>query len=74
MYSYPNIKTCIQFFSELRELTIKTWSKIKLDPYTKMITLNWIEFFISQALILDPYNDSGFIGQMKFFQLQIKNC
>ncbi len=74
MYTYPNIKSYIQFFFDMRDLIIKTWSNIKLDPYTKSIILNWIEFFISQALILDPNNDSGYIGQMKLFRLQIKNC
>jgi hypothetical protein len=74
MYTYPNIKSCIQFFSDMRDLIIKTWSNIKLDPYTKSIILNWIEFFIAQALVLDPNNDSGYIGQMKLFSLQIKNC
>jgi hypothetical protein len=74
MYMYLTSKSYAQIYFNFVDVTWKSLSKRKMDEYSKLCLLNWLDFFISQIMIFDPNNNSGFIGNLRYIKLQIKSC
>ena len=74
MYTYPTSKSYSQIYFNFIDVIWKSLSKRKMDEYSKLCLLNWLDFFISQIMIFDPNNNSGFIGNLRYIKLHIKSC
>jgi hypothetical protein len=74
MYSYPLYQIINYWYSFFNKWIYITIRKIKIDPIIKQSILNFADWLISQFIIFDPNNDTGIIGNLRLFHLQIASC